>query len=77
VVGVGYRPEAVLRAAQRHAAKLPCNTRVSGRRRQATRPELARMYRVPPDRARWPAVGAPLEVSLTAAAHWRGATSSD
>ncbi len=34
---------------------------LSGRRRQATRPGLAKMYRVPPDRAWWPAVGAPLE----------------
>ncbi len=34
---------------------------LSGRRRQATRPGLARLYRVPPDRAWWPAVGAPLE----------------
>ena len=28
---------------------------------QDARPELAKMYRVPPDRAWWPAVGAPLE----------------
>ena len=32
-----------------------------GRRRQDARPGLAKMYRVPPDRAWWPAVGAPLE----------------
>ncbi len=34
---------------------------LSGRRRQGARPGLAKMYRVPPDRAWWPAVGAPLE----------------
>ena len=28
---------------------------------QDARPGLAKMYRVPPDRAWWPAVGAPLE----------------
>ena len=34
---------------------------LSGRRRQDARPGLAKMYRVPPDRAWWPAVGAPVE----------------
>jgi hypothetical protein len=34
---------------------------LSGRRRWDARPELAKMYRVPPTRAWWPAVGAPLE----------------
>ena len=34
---------------------------LSGRRRQDARPGLAKMYSVPPDRAWWPAVGAPLE----------------
>ena len=34
---------------------------LSGRRREDARPGLAKMYRVPPDRAWWPAVGAPLE----------------
>ena len=34
---------------------------LSGRRRQDARPRLAKMYCVPPDRAWWPAVGAPLE----------------
>jgi len=34
---------------------------LSGRRRQDARARLAKMYRVPPDRAWWPAVGAPLE----------------
>ena len=34
---------------------------LSGRRRQDARPGLAKMYRVPPDRAWRPAVGAPLE----------------
>ena len=37
---------------------------LSGRRRQHARPELAKMYRVPPDRAWWPAVGGPLERRL-------------
>ena len=32
-----------------------------GRQRQDARPGLATMYRVPPDRAWWPAVGAPFE----------------
>ena len=34
---------------------------LSGRQRQGARPGLAKMYCVPPDRAWWPAVGAPLE----------------
>ena len=34
---------------------------LSGRQRQDARPGLAKMYRVPPDRAWWHAVGAPLE----------------
>ena len=34
---------------------------LSGRQRQDARPGLVKMYRVPPDRAWWPAVGAPLE----------------
>ena len=34
---------------------------LSGRQRQDAKPGLAKMYRVPPDRAWWPAVGAPLE----------------
>ena len=34
---------------------------LSGRRRQDARPGLAKMYTVPPARAWWPAVGAPLE----------------
>ena len=34
---------------------------LSGRQRQDARPGLAKMYRVPPDLAWWPAVGAPLE----------------
>ena len=37
------------------------NVELSGRRRQDARPGMAKMYRVPPDRAWWPAVGAPLE----------------
>ncbi len=34
---------------------------LTGRRRWDARPGLAKMYRVPPDRAWWPAVGAPVE----------------
>jgi hypothetical protein len=34
---------------------------LSGSRRQDARPGLVKMYRVPPARAWWPAVGAPLE----------------
>ena len=34
---------------------------LSGRRRQDAKPGLVKMYRVPPGRAWWPAVGAPLE----------------
>jgi hypothetical protein len=34
---------------------------LSGRRRQGARPGSVKMYRVPPARAWWPAVGAPLE----------------
>ena len=34
---------------------------LSGRRRQDAKPGPVKMYRVPPDRAWWPAVGAPLE----------------
>ena len=45
---------------------------LSGRRRQDARPGLAKMYRVPPDRAWWPAVGAPLERGVR---RHRGATS--
>ena len=34
---------------------------LTGRQRQDAKPGLAKMYRVPPDRAWWPAVGAPVE----------------
>jgi hypothetical protein len=48
---------------------------LSGRRRQDARPGLAKMYRVPPDRAWRPAVGAPLERGVrhrcSQAKHWR------
>ena len=44
---------------------------LSGRQRQDARPGLTKMYRVPPDWAWWPAVGAPLERRVRA--HWRGA----
>ena len=42
---------------------------LSGRRRQDTRPGPVKMYRVPPARAWWPAVGAPLERGVS---HQRG-----
>ena len=45
-----------------HAAFLGCLTfELSRHRRWDARPGLAKMYRVPPDRAWWPAVGARLE----------------
>lgn len=34
---------------------------LTGRQRRDARPGLAKMYRVPPARAWWPAVGAPVE----------------
>ena len=34
---------------------------LTGSRRQDARPGLVKMYRVPPARAWWPAVGAPVE----------------
>ena len=45
---------------------------VSWRRRQDARPGPVKMYRVPPVRAWWPAVGAPLErvVKLSSAGTW-------
>ena len=43
---------------------------LSGRRRQDARPGLAKMYRVPPDRAWWPAVGAPLERGVRPRSPW-------
>ena len=52
------------RADWRHSdtGTLRCLTfELSGRRRQDARPGLAKMYCVPPGRAWWPAVGAPLE----------------
>ena len=54
------------------ARKLCCLTfELSGRQRQHAWPGLAKMYCVPPDRAWWPAVGAPLERRVRA--HRRGA----
>ena len=41
---------------------------LSGRQRQDARPGMAKMYSVPPDRAWWPAVGAPLERRVRQ--HW-------
>ena len=43
------------------ASRLGPTFELSGRRRQDARPGLVKMYRVPPARAWWPAVGAPLE----------------
>ncbi len=40
---------------------MTANVELSGHRRQGARPGLPKMYRVPPDRAWWPVVGAPLE----------------
>jgi hypothetical protein len=34
---------------------------LTGLQREDARPGLAKMYRVPPDRAWWPAVAAPVE----------------
>jgi len=47
---------------------------LSGRRRQDARPGPVKMYRVPPDRAWWPAVGAPLERGVR---RHRGSSQSD
>ena len=44
---------------------------LSGRQRQDAEPGLVKMYRVPPARAWWPAVGAPLERGVRA--HLAGA----
>jgi hypothetical protein len=41
---------------------------LTGRQRQGAKPGLAKMYRVPPDRAWWPAVGAPVERGVRP--HW-------
>ena len=38
--------------------------KLRGRQRQAAKPGLAKMYRVPPERAWWPADGAPLGEGL-------------
>ena len=47
---------------------------LSGRRRQDARPGLAKMYRVPPGRAWWPAVGGPLERGVRRLLHRFGDT---
>ena len=44
-----------------HGALCALTFELSGRRRRDARPGPAKMYRVPPDRAWWPAGGAPLE----------------
>jgi hypothetical protein len=44
------------------------NVEITGRQRQDARHGLAKMYGVPPDRAWWPAVGAPLERGVRP--HW-------
>lgn len=51
---------------------------LSGRRRQATRPGPVKMYTVPPARAWWPAVGAPLErgVRPHSRPHWQAVQAS-
>ena len=49
------------RASRREFALCRLTFELSGRRRQDARPGLAKMYCVPPDRAWWRAVGAPLE----------------
>ena len=47
--------------------ELRCLTfELSGRQRQDARPGLVKMYRVPPARAWWPAVGAPFERGVRA-----------
>ena len=51
----------ILRCGLRELPFVAPNVELSGPRRQDARPGLAKMYRVPPDRAWWPAVGAPLE----------------
>jgi hypothetical protein len=53
----------VFNSASSHCAGLLCGLtfELSGRRRQDARPGPVKMYRVPPARAWWPAVGAPLE----------------
>jgi len=65
------------------AAAMCCLTfELSGRRRQDARPGPVKMYRVPPARAWWPAVGAPLERGvrhhrarpLTATSHYQCTT---
>ena len=59
-VGLMCRTEGC--GSERHDACLCGLTfELSGRQRQDARPGLAKMYRVPPARAWWPAVGAPLE----------------
>ena len=45
---------------------------LSGRRRQDARPGPVRMYSVPPARAWWPAVGAPLERGVRLQCAWQG-----
>ena len=42
---------------------------LSRSQRQDARPGLAKMYTVPPDRAWWPAVGAPLERGVRPQSH--------
>ena len=46
------------------------NVELTGRRRQDARPESAKMYRVPPTRAWWPAVAAPVERRVRLL-HWQ------
>ena len=51
-----------LKAARAKIVRLSCLTfELSGRQWQDAKPGLAKMYRVPPARDWWPAIGAPLE----------------
>ena len=61
VVVVWFTPKALTLLVHRTAPFVLPNVRAKGRRRWDARPGLAKMYRVPPGRAWWPAVGAPLE----------------
>ena len=61
-VAVRLTPTGADIAGVAHGLSLRCLTfELSGCRPQDARPGLAKMFRVPPDWAWWPAVGAPLE----------------
>ncbi len=67
-VAVQFTPKALTLFAFHMAASRRLTFELSGRQRQDARPGLAKMYRVPPDRAWWPAVGAALERGVRP--HW-------